>query len=137
MEILTFKINDASFGIDISTIDSVSKYGNIERNIANDDKVIGTMVYRDGVIPVIDMCSCLFGSKIEEKEDNLLMVCTVGEAKFAFEISHVDNIMKIDSVIDNNGFIKDMAYVLSGFVRVGKSNLISIIDMRKVVETLG
>lgn len=136
MEILTFKINDTSFGIDISTIDSISKYGNIERNIANDERVIGTMLYRDDVIPVIDMCSCLFGYKIEEKDDNLLMVCTVGEAKFAFEISHVESLMQVDSVIDNNGFIKNMTYVISGFIKVDKSNIISIIDMSKVVETL-
>ena len=138
MEIMTFYINNIPFGTDIKIVDGISKQLNIVEDTQCNTIILGSVMYRNELIRVIDLSNYLFGTPTKYNENSKIMVCIVNKIKIAFILDNTPDIININNKeIINDGFIKNHCYMIYGYVKLKDNGLLGIINIETIIKELG
>lgn len=136
LSILTFRIKNNIYGIDIKYVDSVAN--DLTKSKGEKEKNLYSMVsYRENIIPLLDLYTYLYGSTKEQYKEvsNNQIIVKVNESKLGLEVSEIKDIVEIDKkhIIDVIPLLRDRLYMVSGFVQMG-DELISIINIEEIFK---
>lgn len=134
IDVLTFRIKDNIYGIDIKYIDGVTE--GLTKNKSRKEKNIYSIVeYRDKVIALLDLYTYLYGIENEKYKEvsNHQIIIKVNENKLGLEVSQIKGIISIDKrkIVDVIPLLKDSLYMVNGFVEKD-NNLISIMNVEEI-----
>lgn len=139
MEIMTFYINNIPFGTDIKIVDGISKQLNIVEDTQCNTLILGSVMYRNELIRVMDLSNYLFGAPTKYNENSKIMICIVNKIKVAFILDNISNIINIndEEIIINDGFLKNHCYMIDGYIKLKNNTLLGIINIETIIKELG
>ena len=138
MEVITFYINNIPFGTDIKIVDGISKRLDIVEDTQCDTFILGSVMYRNELIRVIDLSNYLFGTPTKYNENSKIMVCIINKIKVAFILDNISNIINIndEEIIINDGFIKNHCYMIDGYIKLKDNTLLGILNIETIIKEL-
>lgn len=135
-EILTFKVNNTTFGIDIKYIDSVVEGLVKNKGIFKEKGLYSMAGYRDEVIPLIDMYAYLYNKEnTQHTVSNHQIITKVKNSKIGLEVESIGSILSIDKsqILDVVPLLKNNLYMVNGFIQQ-KNDIISLLDMNEIYK---
>lgn len=134
IDVLTFRVKENIFGIDIKYIDSIAE--GLTKNKSPKEKNLYSMLeYRGQMIALLDLYTYLYGVEKEKYKavSNYQIIIRVNENKLGLEVSQIKDIVSIDKadIIDVIPLLKDSLYMVNGFVEKD-NNLISIMNVEEI-----
>lgn len=138
MEVITFYINNIPFGTNIKIVDGVSKQLDIVKDTQYNTFILGSIMYRNELIRVIDLSNYLFGTPTKYNENSKIMVCAVSKIKVAFILDNISNIINIndEEIIINDGFLKNHCYMIDGYIKLKDNTLLGILNIETIIKEL-
>jgi purine-binding chemotaxis protein CheW len=136
LELVSFKIGNEEFGVDISNVKEIIKMIQITKVPNSPDFVEGVINLRGKVIPVIDLRSRLHIEKKERDKDTRIIVVELNNSIVGFIVDAVSEVLRIPASITEappemvTGFNSDFIQA------VGKleDRLLILIDLSKVLS---
>ena len=137
LELVSFKICNEEFGVDISNVKEIIKMIQITKVPNSPDFVEGVINLRGKVIPVIDLRSRLHMEKRKQDKDTRIIVVELNNSIVGFIVDAVSEVLRIPASITEappemvTGFNSDFIQA------VGKleDRLLILIDLSKVLTT--
>lgn len=132
-EILTFNINNVTYGFSIDDIDGVSTSDNIEKIESNNNALIGSVVYRKDIIKAISISQVLFNKYEYNKIIKYIVLRDYNRALIVDKIDKIFYISENDIVVDNNTIIKNDIDIIDKFVKKD-NNIIGVLNRNKLIS---
>lgn len=138
MEVITFYINNIPFGTDIKIVDGISKRLDIVEDTQCDTFILGSVMYRNELIRVIDLSNYLFGTPTKYNENSKIMVCIINKIRVAFILDNISNIINIndEEIIINDGFLKNHCCMIDGYIKLKDNTLLGILNIETIIKEL-
>lgn len=138
MEVITFYINNIPLGTNIKIVDGVSKQLDIVKDTQYNTFILGSIMYRNELIRVIDLSNYLFGTPTKYNENSKIMVCIINKIKVAFILDNISNIINIndEEIIINDGFLKNHCYMIDGYIKLKDNSLLGILNIETIIKEL-
>lgn len=138
LELITFKINEVTFGINSDYVVSIDKKL-LSEDVPSDSALVERMVaFRGQIIPQVSLGKILFGLTSEENDKCVDIVCTVNGNMVALRTESVDSIIKSDTskIIERGPILSSHTHEVSGFLQENDKTIIEILDIEQVVKDL-
>ena len=137
LELVSFKIGNEEFGVDISNVKEIIKMLQITKVPNSPDFVEGVINLRGRVIPVIDLRSKLQIEKKKEDKDTRIIVVELNDNTVGFIVDAVKEVLRIPASITEAPPEMVTGYNSDFIQSVGKleDRLLILIDLSKVLTT--
>jgi len=134
LQLVTFRIADEEYGVDISAVREINKMVQITRLPNSPDFVEGIINLRGHVIPVIDLRKRLGLEKLDRDKDTSIVVIDISGNTFGFLVDEVKEVLRIPQSITEPppelGTIDHPNYVTS--VAKLDDHLLFLLDVQKL-----
>lgn len=139
MKVVTFKVNDEEYGIDISLVNSIERITDITRVPNVSEYILGVMNLRGSVIPVVDLRK-RFGLYAKEYDnESRIIIVQLKEIEIGIAVdscSSVTDIHKSDIEPPPTVMGEIDSTYIQGATKVGK-RLIILLDMEQTIKNVG
>ena len=137
LELVSFKIDNEEFGVDISNVKEIIKMIQITKVPNSPDFVEGVINLRGRVIPVIDLRSRLHIEKKKQDKDTRIIVVELKGKTVGFIVDAVSEVLRIPASITEAPPEMVTGYNSDFIQSVGKleDHLLILIDLGKVLST--
>ena len=137
LELVSFKIGNEEFGVDISNVKEIIKMIQITKVPNSPDFVEGVINLRGRVIPVIDLRSRLQVEKKKQDKDTRIIVVELNNKTVGFIVDAVSEVLRIPASITEAPPEMVTGYNSDFIQSVGKleDRLLILIDLSKVLST--
>ena len=132
LQILTFKVDNDTYGIDVSTITEIIRYTPITRVPRENKKILGIFMPRDEIVTAIDLRYCLSDCESEANEKDYFIICRVVDKLRAFQVSDVNEIKHVSrkDILQPNSVVNMKDSVITGLLHTD-NDIVSIINIEK------
>jgi purine-binding chemotaxis protein CheW len=137
LELVSFKIGNEEFGVDISNVKEIIKMLQITKVPNSPDFVEGVINLRGKVIPVIDLRSRLHMEKRKQDKDTRIIVVELNNSIVGFIVDAVSEVLRIPASITEAPPEMVTGYNSDFIQAVGKleDRLLILIDLSKVLTS--
>jgi len=135
LQLVSFKIGDEEFGVDILNVQEINKMVQITKVPNSPGYVEGVINLRGRVIPIIDLRTRLKLPKIEHNKDTRIIVVEIVGKTIGFIVDSVQEVLRVPMSI-TEAPPEMVTGIDSDFIRsVGKldDRLLILIDLEKVL----
>lgn len=133
-EMLSFKVGDGVFGVNVSKVKEVVRYQPITMIPGSDTRILGMIMPRDEIITVIDLKQCLFKEASEKNDDNYFIICHFNSMTIAFQVDSVIDIRRYNwkDIVSVDSVLNSEDNMVTGLIKT-KNAIISIVDFEKIM----
>lgn len=135
LQLVSFKLGDEEFGVDILRVQEINRMMQITRVPNSPNSVEGVINLRGRVIPVIDLRVKLNMTKIDYSPDTRIIVVEIKNQTVGFIVDSVREVLRIPENITENP--PDMVSGINSqyITAVGKleDRLLILLDLEKVL----
>jgi purine-binding chemotaxis protein CheW len=137
LELVSFKIGNEEFGVDISNVKEIMKMLQITKVPNSPDFVEGVINLRGRVIPIIDLRCRLHIEKREQDKDTRIIVVELNNSTVGFIVDAVKEVLRIPVSVTEAPPEMVTGYNSDFIQSVGKleDRLLILIDLSKVLTT--
>lgn len=134
-KVLTFDVNNITYGFNIDDINGVNTSKSIKRVETPNKVLIGSVEYRNTIIEALSISKILFDKY--ENNNKITFIVLNGYNK-ALVIDSIDKIININSgdidiITENNTIIKNDIDIIDNFIK-SNNNIISILNKDKFIR---
>lgn len=136
LQLVSFKIGEEEFGIDILAVQEIIKMQEISKMPNTPDYVEGIVNLRERVIPIIDLRKRLnFNSKMADKDTRIIVVDVKGTI-IGFIVDEVSEVLRISSDITEPPPEMTTNVNTNFITAVGKleDRLLILLDINKILS---
>lgn len=139
VELLTFQIDDQTFGINVAKVQSIIKYEGIvlsEMPLVH-QALLGMMIYREHTIPLITLNSILEMESSVDEEKRKIIITEFNKSVNAFLVDHVDRIYRVNwnEFVPMSNILDFKSSAVTGTVNID-GNDVMILDMECMLEEI-
>lgn len=134
-KVLTFDVNNITYGFNIDDINGVDTSKNIKRVETPNKVLIGSVEYRNTIIEALSISKILFD---KYENNNKITFIVLNEYNKALVIDSIDKIININSgdidiITESNTIIKNDIDIIDNFIK-SNNNIISILNKDKFIR---
>ncbi len=138
-ELLTFKIDDQTFGINVAKVQSILKYKGIvisEMPLVH-PALLGMMIYREHTIPLINLSSILEMQSSVDEDKQKIIVTEFNRSVNAFLVDHVNRIFRVNwnDFVPMSNILDFNSSAVTGTVNID-GNDVMILDMEYLLQEI-
>jgi purine-binding chemotaxis protein CheW len=136
LQLVSFKIGDEEFGIDIFNVKEINRMVNITKMPNTPDYVEGIINLRGKVIPVIDLRTKLGMPKKDSDKDTRIVVAEIEGRTLGFLVDAVNEVLRIPRNITEAPPEITTSVNSEYITAVGKldDRLLTLLDLKKVLD---
>lgn len=136
-ELLIFKLENCSYGVNVSKVKEIIKYTHITPLVGSDERILGVFMPRDEIITAVDLRKCIYGVDSVPNDKDLFIVCHFNNLTTAFQVDSVSNIMRINwkEIISPNSILNDDTSIITGIIKMN-DDIISILDFEALMTSI-
>lgn len=129
-EYLSFEVNNVTFAVPSSTVDSINNLDNITPVPHSHNEIDGITLFRDSTIPVFNLGKLLFNKPINNSEVNAI-IANINNTKVAFVIDKVKNVLNVNKILDLPGIFDKKTIYVDNLIKDGNT-IIQILNLNKI-----
>jgi len=138
LKIVTFRVNDEEYGIDISLVNSIERMTDITRVPNVNEYILGVMNLRGSVIPVVDLRK-RFGLNAKEYDNETrIIVLKLKEIEVGIAVDNCSSVTDINKkdIEPPPSVVGDLeSTYIQGATKLDK-RLIILLDMEKTIRNV-
>ena len=136
-EMLSFVINECTYGVNVSKVSEVIKYQHVTPIPGSDERTCGVFMPRDEIISVVDLRYCLIQEKSTDENSQYMIICRFNQRSVAYPVDNVIGITRISwkDLINPSTVLNSDETVITGIVKL-EDKIISILDLEKIMTDI-
>lgn len=133
-EMLSFRIGDNTYGVNVSKVKEIIMSQKITPLPGADERILGLTMPRDEVITVVDLRRCLFNESSTVHENSYFIVCHFNKITTAFLVDSVTEIRRYlwSDIIQTDAIMNYDNSMITGVIKT-KDAIVGILDFEKIM----